>query len=452
MLTLLDILNNLQVLRPQEQYYGEHFLRDLFGSKIAKSQATGKDGVRITAFETRLLEETQLIERKVAAEVYHFTHFKERLIPRGATRYPRQISIPTVRDRLTLRATCQLLHEHVPATRGRTPHAIIKTVVDNIREGDQTENVFLRLDVRDFFPSISHKILHRELRRVGVIPRVQSLCMAAVANPTGAQKELQKRGVPQGLSISGALAALYMQLFDEQQAKLSYAYFRYVDDILFICPATQADALFKTVSRKLSARGLKVHAKGVAGKTEISPVVGGIDFLGYRICAEKVSIRESSYKRMFTNIQSVLTDFRYRKDIERTLFRLNLKISGCIVDGRRRGWMMFFSYTECMSQLRYLDIHVSKQLERVGFPAARRSSVKRFVKSYHEIKFNLNATTYIPNFDNYDEQQMIDVISTMTGRKLEELATWDIERIVAEFGRILSHEIQDLERDVGSPS
>ncbi|MCP3728854.1 reverse transcriptase domain-containing protein [Sphingomonas sp. MG17] len=452
MLNLIDLLEHIQVLREQDQYYNEHYLRDLFRSKIAKSHATGKDGVRIGAFETRLIEETRLIQRKVAAETYSFTHFKERLIPRGAKRLPRQISIPTVRDRLTLRATCQLLHEHVPGTRGKTPHALIKAIVEKIRDGDQSDNVFLRLDVRDFFPSVSHKLMQRELRRVGVTPSVQRLCMDALENPTGAENELQSRGIPQGLSISGALAALYMQRFDEQQSTPQHPYFRYVDDILFICPAKVADELLKSVSRKLSARGLKVHPKGVAGKTEISPVSGGIDFLGYRVGVDQVSIRDSSYKRMFTNLQSVLTDFRYRKDIRRTIFRVNLKITGCIVDGRRRGWMMFFSYTECISQLKYLDVFLANQLSRIDFPHAQRIAIKSFVKSYHEIRFNINNTSYIPNYDAFDQTQMIEVISTMTGRRTEELVTWDIDRISSEFGRIISHEVQDLERDVGSPS
>lgn len=439
-------------IRPQDQYYSANYLRELFKSKIAKSHATGKDGIRIGAFELRLAEETSLIERKVATETYSFTRFKERLIPRGAKRLPRQISIPTVRDRLALRATCQLLHEHVPSTRGKTPHALIKAVVEKVRDGDQSKNVFLRMDVRDFFPSISHPLMQRELRRVKIIPSVQRLCMAALENPTGTEKELQSRGVPQGLSISGALAALYMQRFDEQQSKPEHAYFRYVDDILFICPASDADDLLKTVSRKLSARGLKIHPKGVEGKTEISPVSGGIDFLGYRICVDQISIRDSSYKRMFLNLQNVLTDFRYRKDIRRTIFRINLKITGCIVDARRRGWMMFFSYTECISQLKYLDVYLSKQLNRVNFPADQRHTIKSFVKSYHEIRYNLDNTAYIPNYDEFSQDQMIEVISTMTGRRPEELAAWDIERITSEFGRIISHEVQDLERDVGNPS
>lgn len=451
-LTLLDLLNLEDFVRDQDAYFHDAFLRELFSSKIVRSQATGKDGVRVPAFEGRLAAEAQLIARKVSAGTYRFTTYKERLILRGANREPRQISIPTVRDRLTLRAICQLLHDHIPATRGVTPHTLVKRVVAHIREGDHTASSFVRIDVENFFPSLSHVILQRELRKAGVIPLVQNLCLMAITNPTGSPSPLPDRGVPQGLSISGALAALYMLRFDEQQLRSNPSYFRYVDDILYICPTKDAETLLRTVSAKLKARGLKIHAKGVAGKTEISPVEDGVDFLGYKITRNEVSIRETSYKRMFKNLQGVLTDFKHRRDTEKTLFRLNLKITGCIVDNRRRGWMMFFSYTECLSQLKFLDIFIDRQLAKIGFPIEKRRDVKRFVKSHHEIKFNLNQTSYIPNFDQFDVNQMTMAISAMTRHTTEEIATWDIERVQREFGRVIAHEVQDLERDVGSPS
>src|SRR5690606_6880834 len=122
----------------------------------------------------------------------------------------------------------------------------------------------------------------------------------------------------------------------------------------------------------------------------------GVDFLGYRISIENVCIRHSSYQRMFKNILKVITDYRYRKRDETTLFRLNLKITGCRVGGKRRGWMMFFARTEDMSQLAFLDKFVETQLARVGFPAEHQNRVKKFIKSYHEIRYRINDTNYIP--------------------------------------------------------
>ncbi|MGS1017005.1 reverse transcriptase domain-containing protein [Allosphingosinicella humi] len=436
----------------QDDYFGAQHLTELFQSKIARSQATGKDGVRVKRFQTKLEGETSLIEKRFLSRSYRFTTYKERLILRGAHRAPRQISIPTVRDRLTLRALCQLLHSFVPETRGASPHAMVKEVVQVIRAGDQASKVFLRIDVKDFFPSITHPILNRELRGFDLSANVRELCIAAIRTPTGDKKAVANRGVPQGLSISGALAALYMLKFDDSQRAQGRAYFRYVDDILFICDQREAEDLLQEVSRKLKARGLLIHPKGVAGKTEISPVEKGIDFLGYNICIDKVSIRKSSYDRMFKNILKVITNYRYRKNVSRLIFRINLKITGCIVDNSRRGWMMFFSYTQDIPQLAFLDRFVKDQLSRVGFPAERLSDIKRFVKSYHEIRNNLSETSYIPNFDNYDLAHRIETIAVMTPHSTAEISNWELEAIQTEFDKIISHEVRDLERDVGNIS
>jgi RNA-directed DNA polymerase len=448
----LDLLSWLGEPLSQEDHFGAGHLEALFQTKIAKSQATGKDGVRIGRFQEHLVAEAAFIERKVREKAYRFTTFKERLILRGADREPRQISIPTVRDRLTLRALCQVLHTFAPKTVGSTPHALVDRIVKAIRSTDQSSNSFVRVDVKNFFPSISHPILAREIRHYSFNDTISELCMRAVVTPTGGTHSPNERGVPQGLSISGALSALYMLRFDKAQLKKNANYFRYVDDILLICESKKADDNLKAIGRSLSSRGLIIHKKGVAGKTEIKPVVGGVDFLGYRISIEAISIRDSSYRRMFKNILKVITDYRYKHDAGKLLFRLNLKITGCIVDNRRRGWMMFFSHTEDMKQLAHLDAFVIQQLSRINFPKDQLSRIKRFIKSYHEIRFNINSTVYIPNLDNFDQNDKINAIVSLSSKTSEEVSAWDIQSIDQEFSRLISREVHDLEQDVGNPS
>ena len=451
-LNLITIFDGIAgPLCPDDHFKAGH-LEELFRSKIAKSQATGKDGVRIGKFQERLAEETAFIESRIFRGVYRFTTFKERLILRGADREPRQISIPTVRDRLTLRALCQVLHTEMPGTIGSTPHSLVDRIVKSIRSEDQSSNSFVRVDVRNFFPSISHAILSREISHFGFNKTVQDLCKKAVATPTGVERDANERGVPQGLSISGALSALYMLRFDGNQIAKSQNYFRYVDDILLICKSKGAEDKLKSIWRALSSRGLIIHKKGVAGKTEIKPVSTGVDFLGYRISIEKVSIRKSSFKRMFKNILKVITDYRYRKDNDRLIFRLNLKITGCVVDGRRRGWMMFFSHTEDMNQLAHLDAFVRQQLLRVGCPNDQSRNVKRFVKSYHEIRYNLNETKYVPNLDLFDDNEKMNAIVSLSNHGIDEVLKWNLDFMNQEFSRLMSREVHDLEQDVGNPS
>jgi hypothetical protein len=244
-----------------------------------------------------------------------------------------------------------------------------------------------------------------------------------------------------------------MLRFDAIQRRKYENYFRYVDDILLICKTSTADETLKAIGRSLSStRGLVIHKKGVAGKTEISPVVEGVDFLGYRICPDKVSIRDSSFRRMFKNILKVITEYRYRQDTDRLVFRLNLKITGCTVDGRRRGWMMFFSHTEDMSQLSHLDAFVKQQLNRVDVPRKEQQRIKRFIKAYHEIRYNITLTGYIPNLDKFTRADKVEAVAALSPYSIEEVANWEDEYLDLEFSRRMSKEVHDLEQDVGNPS
>jgi RNA-directed DNA polymerase len=448
---LRSLLEGMNFPSKPSDYFSARHLEDLFRTKIARSQATGKDGVRTGHFERDLAHHLDILARKISNGSYKFTPYKERLLLRGADREPRQISIPTVRDRLALRALCEALHKYVPHCRGSSPHSLVKRVSIAIATIPQ-DHSFVRLDVKNFFPSILHDRLHKELVAQELDPIVRRLCMKAVTTPTGSSAKPNFRGIPQGLSVSSALSAIYMLRFDSVQAQRSLHYFRYVDDILLISPTDSAASELQRISASLNRRGLKVHKLGTSGKTEIRAVEDGIDFLGYHIRSGKVSIRESSYVRMFRNILKVVTDYRYRRNVERTMFRLNLKVTGCIVDRKRRGWMMFFSQTDDLSQLRFLDEFLRKQIRRVGFPADRIPDVKTFVKSRHEIRYNLINTSYIPNFDEYKLGQKSEVVAILTGQSLDVVMGMDVQSIEDQFSRLLSKEIQDLEQDVGNPS
>lgn len=426
-------------------------LEIFFRSKIAKSQATGLDGVRIGAFHQNLAHEVQHISKKVLAGDYKFTSYKERLILRGADRCPRQISIPTVRDRLTLRAVCELLHGHVPCANASSPHALVKAVVQEIRR-DAGPRSFVRIDVRDFFPTVQHDLLLKAVEKHGLPPFISDIVAKAVSNSTGPVGTPNRQGIPQGLSISTELSAIFMEEFDLSEKAKEGVYFRYVDDILIICPSQLASRRMKDAVIALEQLGLKAHPLGSVGKTEIKSIKDGIEFLGYDISIGKVSVRRSSYNRMFRNLLKIITDFRYRKDGDKAIFRLNLKITGCLVDGKRRGWLMFFSQTENLSQLKYLDRFVMNQLRRVGLSQAKFGQVKSFVKSYHQIRHKLFTTDYIPNFDTYTLEQKREAILTLSNVKPEILDTWSLESLEEEFSRLVAREISELEADLGSMS
>lgn len=447
----LHLLKTKNEKKQQPEYFQVSVLKELFYSKIVLSQVSGKDGVRGARFKDVVDSECKLISSRVLGGNYSFTTYKERLLTRGSGRSPRQISIPTIRDRLALRSLCELIHSHVNNSTNTTPHTLINEIISRVRHLD-TSFSYIRIDVKDFYPSIKHNILENELRVVGLEDFVINLCMKAVQTPTGDKETPTSRGIPQGLSVSNALAQIYMKRFDELRKKEGLVYFRYVDDILCIAPSVQAEQILKRIVRGLNRNGLMAHPIGSSGKTEIKSVSEGVEFLGYSIKTDRISVRKSSYDKMFRNLNKVITEYKYGKNLERLIYRINLKITGCIFGDKRRGWMMFFSRTENISQLRYLDNFVIKQLNKNEFPKDRIYQIRSFVKSYYEIRFNMEKTNYIPNFNEYSESQKIDAISILTRNNKNEISTWNIQYIDETFNKVISREVMDLEQDVGGVS
>lgn len=431
----------------QIDHFQENALRKLFESRIVKSRAVGLDGTRLEHFTEILASEAALIERKVISSNYNFTSYREKLILKGANRYPRQISIPTVRDRLTLRAICNALADTIPEARSSPPHSYIKNIAAEIKSSSEPCS-FLRVDVRDFFPTILHDRLIEQLLSHGIEPFLTDLVSAAIKNKTGNKSSARDQaiGVPQGLSISNILSSVYMLELDKSEAKIG-GYHRYVDDILIIAPTHLITARYKQLHSSLMKIGLTPHTLGVAGKTEIKRVVEGIDYLGYHLTPPKISVRTSSYNRMFANLSKVFTLYKYRKNLNQFLFKLNLRITGCVVDGKRKGWLMFFSQTDNLSQLRYLDHFVAQQCNRYSIDTSK-FDISRFIKTYHEIRYKGAESGYIPNFDQYTLDKQYELINVLTGTSVEELSSRSIEDTDRVFKELVAHEVTNLEIDV----
>lgn len=84
-------------------------IRNIYFERIRDTRAIGLDRMRPLAYENILSEEVKLICRKIAGGSFKFSRYKQKLISKGAGKFPRILSIPTVRDRLVLRGLCDFL-------------------------------------------------------------------------------------------------------------------------------------------------------------------------------------------------------------------------------------------------------------------------------------------------------------------------------------------------------
>ena len=86
-----------------KKYFEKSQIREIYESKVSLKSAVGMDGIKHYAFKKIIDEEIKLIQSKTQNCSYKFTIYKLKLILKGAQKLPRPLSIPTIRDRLTLR-------------------------------------------------------------------------------------------------------------------------------------------------------------------------------------------------------------------------------------------------------------------------------------------------------------------------------------------------------------
>lgn len=423
-----------------ESWFAPLNLKYLFEEKVLRSKAVGRDGVRVTAFASHIDREILLIGAKVRQGTYRFTKYKARLVSKGPSKAPRLLAIPTVRDRLTLRALCEFLAGAYPDAEMDKPHVYIKKIKNLVNEkGD--EYAFVKADIEDYYGSIDRKLLMRTIRRRIRVKEATRLIESAISTP--ALSEDTGRGIPQGLSISNILASIYLKDVDDRMRE-KWLYHRYVDDILMVVPAEQASEALEELSAHLRKRKLKVHPLSTEGKTKISPLSKGIDYLGFELSSRGVSIRQSSYKKMFATVSAVFTQAKYGKKEAQFVWRLNLKITGCRLNNKQYGWVAFFRQSEDKKQFSRLDFFVHQQLKKYRLMHLK-PQIKTFIRAYHEIRHELDATNYIPNFDDYDIPEMKAYLKSVLGLSI---SGWSDAQIEREFLRAVDREASRLEKDL----
>lgn len=443
-------------------------LKELYEQHISLTSAIGIDRLNRSIFENRLDDEIDLISKKATAGTYRFSQYKEKLISKGAGKHPRVISIPTFRDRITLRALCNVLRAtYADDLDTKLSQHTIEGLRNELKSGKF--KYFIKLDVTSFYPSIDHgvlrKVLKQKVRKLEIRRLIDSAIQTAtVAYPNGS-KTCVVKGVPQGLSISNVLAEIYLSKFDKWARRISnVAYFRYVDDIL-ILTKKDPSPLFANISSKLKSEyQLTVHDLETVGKSAIGLVEDQFQFLGYDFKNGSAGIKIESIRRLEASLAKIFTTYKYRQaaasalqhagDREKALkkarviflWRLNLRITGCLFEKVRRGWVFYFSQIDetALKQLHHLDKTVRVLAGRFSVKL-KAKEVKSFARTYHETERSNLRQRYIPNFDTTAIPKQREILE-MYG--VEGVAAMSDIRINREFKRRIRRETSELELDI----
>lgn len=422
--------------------FSKTHLKSRYYEKVAKRPSVGLDKVTNEKFEEKLGEEIDIILRKVNDGSYSFSRYRMLLFLKGPTKAPRQVCIPTVRDKLTLSTLNELLGlVYGSQCRTQMPQVIINDISNNLPNFDS----FIKLDVSSFYASIKHNVLLRKLRgkikKAEIIDLIQkAIETESLSYPVKEKVKRHKRelGIPEGLPISNSLANIYLANLDKKYSAASgVKYYRYVDDILILLNQENLQTVKKAVIKDLKSLGLKTNDKNADGK-----ISQGFEYLGYFLSSRGITVRNSSVLKVEQSLEELIIKMK-NEPPEYIEWKLNLKITGFIYGGNKYGWMFFYSQISDTSLLFRLDNLIEKLLKRYGIDSSIRR--KRFVRTYHEIRQALHTTSYVPNFDKYTIDDKRSVVSRVYKKDFSKSDEHTVEDF---FSKIISKEIRDIEKDI----
>lgn len=370
-------------------------------SSFSDVQAVGIDGTSKEKFDEILDSELSLIQRKIENNIYDFSFYKQKLIVKSMNK-TREISIPTLRDKLVIKYLDFYIRDKFEEVTKNISNAqqIIKKVKDSKNKYDS----FIKVDIQNFFSSINHEILVNKLKSniddetiLNLITKVITQSTVDVNTPFKQRiKYNNKEGLPQGLSISGLLSEIYLfDLVQKYSIKDNLEFFRYVDDVLIFCKKSDIEEITKSLKSDFEDLKLTIHDFAInSNKSSFGNINEPFEFLGYKFEDKLISVRETSIQKMYANISKLFTLYKNKKYFSKEEFitRLNLKITGCVIDGKKYGWISFFSLINDYTLLFMLDKFVEKSCKNFNI---NYEEIKNFSRAIYEIKDpNTNYLTY----------------------------------------------------------
>lgn len=386
-------------------YFNEAYMQSFFDLKLRKKQGGGRDHLTPEKFYAKYGNEFGKIASQCLDGTYRFSYYNEKLVSKGSGKYPRVLSIPSIRDRLVLGVLNDYLSIEFPDCVQRiVPNRLMANVVDMMSsaEGDI---YFLRTDFHDFYGSISIKMLENMLSSKIKDENIKELIRKAVTTQTISghkpcrSNRKPKYGIPQGLAISNILASIYMKSFDEEfGSNYADSYIRYVDDILFL---NLGKPIYKRpMLKELQRRNLRLRLspekckQGIVGKDRI-------EFLGYVIKSkDKVFVREKNITKFLSRIAALAARCKEGLDkphvrpifikedsayIEYYIEEFNQVISGFKYEHIPYGWIAYFQTITDVASLYGMDRVIHRRILK-ELPTPITSKINRLVDTYYAIR------------------------------------------------------------------
>ena len=257
-----------------------------------------KDKERVSLFYFHLETELLKLERELKNETYQLSPYRLFTIYEPKER---QICAADFRDRVVHHAICNVMEPIWDKTLISDTYACRKNkgthrAIHRVQEFSKRYPYFFKCDIRKYFDSIDHGVLHQILRKKIKDPQLLNLLDQIIETPVSPLLPSGK-GLPIGNLTSQYFANLYLGELD-QCMKSGFSlkvYVRYMDDIIcFGYTKSELDERKEQIETFLKERlFLKLKDK----MTLIAPVSEGIPYLGVRIFRGMIRLQRERWLR-----------------------------------------------------------------------------------------------------------------------------------------------------------
>jgi hypothetical protein len=130
-------------------------------------------------------------------------------------------------------------------------------------------------------------------------------------------------------------------------------------------------------------------------------------------------------------------------------WKLNLRITGCIFEGKRLGWVFYFSQITTTARLRAVSHTIDILLNRFGLAGILKP--KSLIKTHYESRRKNKASHgYIPNFDTMTIPEKREILSILLGA--HKIAKISEKRVGELFSMRVAMAVRELEADLAGLS
>lgn len=242
-------------------------------------------------------------------------------------RKPRVIAAAPFRDRVVHHAVMQMIEPPLDRTfiadsyacrHGKGAHV----AVDRYQAWAQTYRYVLKMDVRQYFPSIDHDLLKAKLRRrVNDSHLLDLLDCIIDGSPRGTLDPCyfpgddlftpieRRMGIPIGNLTSQFFANLYLDDLDHhiKQVLRVRPYLRYVDDMVVLDhDKARLAEIRESIRERLATDRLQLHPH----KAHITPVADGLNLLGYVVYPTRRRLRNDNGHRFARKLHRMAAAYR----------------------------------------------------------------------------------------------------------------------------------------------